>query len=147
MKTDYLTIKQAAKYSDRSTVTIRRAIKQLLTDNPNTPHVQQKQLSNGQRQYFISKQHISRIYAPPEQTTYTRPAHAYMQDAPVSTELITQLQKQNAEQKHIIDNLLERQRETNILLQSYQTRLLMSDTQTVRQAHKKHRFLWFNRST
>ena len=160
---DFLTIKQAAELTNKSTITIRRLIKLLLTqNNPEVIHLIKQKQGRGGFIYKVKQDLIRQKYNLPNQKDKQKenlPTQKIKDDqitqeqkpepsskANVSIEVLEakaeiinllkgELYKKDNELKtknwqigslgKKIDNLIERDRETNIILKSLQDKVLM----------------------
>lgn len=118
---DYVTIAEAVALTGKSISTIRRLVKRL-ADEGQTELVKKEQTAQGDR-YLIRSDILYREFG----MEVPSDSHA---EAPVNSQLdgheqlVVVLREQLQKKDEQITQLLERQRETNILMNNYQQRLL-----------------------
>ena len=122
---DYVTITDAVTLTGKSMSTIRRLVKRL-RDGDARDHIKKEMTAQGER-YLISRDFLLKEFEPDTQATTQadnqedRQATTQMNSHDELVEVMREQLKKKDEQ---IAQLLERQRETNILMNNYQQRML-----------------------
>jgi len=147
MSDDFITIREATKLTDKPDITIRRLIRHLLKqNNPEaTQMIKQEQAGGGfiykiSKDYLLKELKISEPVKEPElkekkEIPESREKAGNIETPEMVREVIKTLKSQiYIKDKQIdslgnkIDNLIERDRETNIILKGLQDRVFMLET-------------------
>lgn len=145
MSDDFITIREATKLTDKPDITIRRLIRHLLKqNNPEaTQMIKQEQAGGGfiykiNKDYLLKELKISEPVKEPEEKKEipkNRENTGNIETPEIVREVIKTLKSQiYIKDKQIdslgnkIDNLIERDRETNIILKGLQDRVFMLET-------------------
>jgi hypothetical protein len=117
---DFITVSEAVHITGKSISTIRRLAKRLESQGLHD-QVRREPGPQGER-YLIRRDIVLQELGQKDQEEHQPEHHEPRNEA--QEQLVNHLKEQVHEQQNIISQLLERQRETNILLHSYQQRLL-----------------------
>lgn len=142
MSDDFITIREAVKLTDKSDITIRRLIKHLLKqNNPEaTQMIKQEQVGGGfiykiNKDFLLKELKISEPTKEPEEKKelsdktkrkqITEPLNIIREIIKTLKNQLYIKDKQIESLSNKIDQLIERDRETNIILKSLQDRVFM----------------------
>jgi hypothetical protein len=126
---EYVTITDAVTLTGKSISTIRRLVKRLRDDDARD-YIKKEMTAQGER-YLISREFLLKEFGPDTQATMQADSQEDMQATTQLNshdELVEVMREQLKKKDEQIAQLLERQRETNILMNNYQQRLLTLNT-------------------